>query len=106
VWYFTSFSQPLASAISSSVADYFQSYVYSDRVNRNRGAKYSYYWVTLAQDFPSVLVELGFVTNMEDAMAMANPIHQTGIANAIANGIQRYLNRSNISYSADGSIES
>jgi len=30
---------------------------------------------------------------MEDAMAMANDTHQTGIANAIASGIQQYLNR-------------
>jgi N-acetylmuramoyl-L-alanine amidase len=62
-------------------------------VNRNRGAKYSYYWVTLANDFPSVLVELGFVTNYEDAMAMAANGHQTGIANAVADGILNYLRR-------------
>jgi N-acetylmuramoyl-L-alanine amidase len=95
VWYFTPFSQPLASAISSNVASYFQNHVYADRVSRNRGAKYSYYLMTLAQDFPSVMVEMGFVTNMEDAMALASDHHQTGIANAIANGIQAYLNRSN-----------
>ncbi|MCL2071205.1 MAG: N-acetylmuramoyl-L-alanine amidase [Oscillospiraceae bacterium] len=95
VWYFTPFSQPLASSISSSVAAYFQNNVYPDAVTRNRGAKYSYYLMTLAQDYPSVLVEMGFVTNIEDAMALASEHHQTGIANSIATGIQNYLDRSN-----------
>ena len=90
-WYFTPFSQPLAAEISASVSAYFQNNVYADRVNRNRGAKNNLYQVTLAGDFPSVLVELGFVTNMEDAMALASDAHQTGIANAIASGIQAYL---------------
>jgi N-acetylmuramoyl-L-alanine amidase len=102
VWYFTPFSQPLANSISASLSSYFQNHVYSDRSNRNRGAKYDYFWVTLAQDFPSVLVEMGFVTNMEDAMALGNAAHQAGAATAIADGVQRYLNRSNISYSASG----
>jgi N-acetylmuramoyl-L-alanine amidase len=47
----------------------------------------------LAGDFPSVLVEMGFVTNMDDAMAMASATHQTGIANAIAAGVQNYMKR-------------
>jgi len=93
VWYYTPFSEPLASAVSKNVSSYFERNVYSDGKNMNRGAKYSYFWVTTAQDFPSVLVELGFVTNYEDAMAMASHEHQEGIAKAIANGVQEYLDR-------------
>lgn len=103
VYYFTSYSQPLASSISSSVASYFTSNVYSDAANKNRGAKYSYYQVTLQQDFPSVLIEVGFVDNIEDAMAMASSSHQKGIAKAIVNGVKNYISRSSISYAADGS---
>ncbi|MDR0197758.1 MAG: N-acetylmuramoyl-L-alanine amidase, partial [Oscillospiraceae bacterium] len=103
VWYFTPFSRPLAASISESVAAYFGANVYSDGVNSNRGAKYSYYWVTVQQDFPSVMVELGFVTNYEDAMALASEKHQKGIADAIASGVLKYLGRSGISYSTDGS---
>lgn len=97
VYYFTSFSQPLAQSISASVSSYFTNYVYSDGANKNRGAKYSYYWVTLEQDFPSVLVELGFVSNLQDAMALANDSHQQGIAKAIAMGVYNYVSRSAIS---------
>ncbi|MCL2694403.1 MAG: N-acetylmuramoyl-L-alanine amidase, partial [Oscillospiraceae bacterium] len=103
VFYYTPFSQPLASAISSSVASYFTNSVYSDGADKNRGAKNSYFWVTVQQDFPSVMVELGFVSNLEDAMALANETHQDGIAAAIVRGIQNYLARSPLSYSTGGS---
>jgi N-acetylmuramoyl-L-alanine amidase len=92
-YYFNPWSQPLASAISQSMATYFRDNVYADKTMHNRGAKYSYFWVTLPQDYPAVLLELGFVANLEDAMALSNETHQRGIANAIAEGIQRYLNR-------------
>lgn len=103
VYYFTPYSQPLASAISSQISDYFTNNVYSDGANKNRGAKYSYYWVTLQQDFPSIMIETGFVTNEEDALAMANPNHQKNIATRIVNGIQSYIKRSDLSYSSNGS---
>jgi N-acetylmuramoyl-L-alanine amidase len=104
VFYYTPFSQPLAAAISESVAGYFTNNVYSDRADKNRGAKSSYFWVTVQQDFPSVLLELGFVSNIEDAMALANEEHQEGIADAIVRGIRAYLARNPISYSPDGSV--
>lgn len=97
VYYFTEFSQPMASAISSEIASYFTNNVYTDGANKNRGAKYSYYWVTLQQDFPSVLIETGFVSNYEDAMAIVDPTHQAGIAGAIVQGIKNYISRSSLS---------
>ncbi|MDR1754691.1 MAG: N-acetylmuramoyl-L-alanine amidase [Eubacterium sp.] len=104
VYYYNPFSQPLAEDISASISNYFSNNVYQDKANENRGAKYTYFNVTLQPDFPSVLVETGFVNNMEDAMALANPKHQDGIANAIINGISSYLSKSSISYSSNGSV--
>ena len=92
-WYFTPYSYPLANSVSKQVSRYFTNNVYSDGANKNRGAKQSYYYVTLEQDFASILVEIGFVSNYEEAMAMSNSKHQDGIANAIANGIEEYLSR-------------
>ena len=105
VYYFTPYSQPLAAAISSQISGYFTSSVYSDGASKNRGAKYSYYWVTLQQDFPSVLIETAFVSNEEEALALANPTHQKNIATRIVNGIQSYIGRSSLSYSGNGSAE-
>ncbi len=103
VYYFTSYSQPLAAKISESIASYYSNYAYSDGAYRDRGAKYSYFQVTLQQDFPSVLVETGFVNEINDAMALASPVHQKGIASAIVTGIKNYLSRSSISYATSGS---
>lgn len=102
-YYFTPYSQPLAAAITAQIADYFTHNVYSDGASKNRGAKYSYYYVTLQQDFPSILLETGFVSNEEEALALANPVHQKNIAARIIKGIQNYISRSNINQSFDGS---
>lgn len=102
-YYFTSYSQPLAKAISANIANYYAGNVYSDGANKDRGAKYSYYQVTLQQDFPSVLIETGFVDNISDAMALNSKTHQKGIAAAIVAGIKQYISRSNITYAQEGS---
>ncbi|MBE6879631.1 MAG: N-acetylmuramoyl-L-alanine amidase [Ruminococcaceae bacterium] len=96
-YYYTSYSQPLAEAITNSVSSYFTNNVYYDGKDCNRGDMYSYMWTTKQQDFPSVLLEMGFVSNYEDAMALADPNHQEGIAQAIVDGIVTYLQRSAIS---------
>lgn len=101
-YYFTSYSQPLAASISAEIAAYCRNSVYTDYADKNRGAKYSYYHVTLQQDFPSVLVETGFVDNIQDAMALASETHRKGIAAAIVNGIKKYISRSSISYAPEG----
>lgn len=105
VYYFTPFSQPLAKYINNKLADYYDNTVYADGTNSNRGDKYSYYWVTLQQDFPSVLVEMGFVTNERECMVMADPSHQAEIAQRIADGVKAYFARSTLSYSGSGSSE-
>lgn len=103
VYYFTPYSQPLAKAICSKISGYFTNNVYSDGANKNRGEKYSYYRVTLQQDFPSILIETAFVSNEEDALAIADPVHQKNIASKIVEGIQSYIGRSNISGITNGS---
>ena len=45
----------------------------------------------------SVLIEMGFVSNYEDAMALANSTDHDGIAQAIVDGIKEYVTRSGVS---------
>lgn len=82
-YYFHPFSQPLAKYFTNNISGALQ--------NSNRGSKYNTYFVNLQQEFPSSLVELGFVTNHDEAMKLANPAYQNSIADAIANGISQYL---------------
>lgn len=105
VYYFTPFSQPLAKSINDKLSNYYDNSVYGDGTRSSRGEKYSYYWVTLQQDFPSVLVEMGFISNERECMVMADPTYQSGIAQSIADGVKAYFARSGLSYSGSGSSE-
>jgi N-acetylmuramoyl-L-alanine amidase len=89
VYYFTPYSQPLASKISSQLAGVLNSL--HGGSNANRGAKYNYFFVTQQQEFPSVLVETAFVTNYTEAMALADSDWQKRFAKAIMTGIENYL---------------
>lgn len=90
-YYFTPFSQPLADCVSKSLGSYLTNKV--NGKDSNRGAKYNVFWVTLQQEFPSILIETAFVSNYTEAMAMANATHQDGLANAIVTGIKNYFAR-------------
>ncbi len=95
VYYFTPWSQTLAKAVNDNLAAFLDS-AYGDGTKSSRGDKYSYYWYTLEQGFPSVLVEMGFVSNDEECLLMADPDNQTGMAKAIAQGIYEYFARSDL----------
>ncbi len=100
-YYFTPFSQPLADCVSARLGSYILNNVHSDG-NGDRGEKYNYFWVTLQQDFPSILVETAYVTHYDEAMALANSDHQYNFASAIADGIRDYFSRCGYSCFGDG----
>lgn len=100
-YYFTPFSQPLAKYVSAAMGTYLHDNV-DFGGNGDRGAKYNYFFVTQQQDFPSILVESGFVTNYNEAMALADSTHQKNLANAIVQGIKKYFSRCTYSCFGDG----
>ena len=97
VYYFTPFSQSLALPINDNLAAFWNK-AYADGSSASRGAKYSYYWVTLEQSFPSVLVEMGFASNSKECLMMANSDNQEKMAEAIADGVYEYFMRSSLTY--------
>ena len=48
--------------------------------------------VLKSPDIPSVLIEMGYLSDMSDARALADPRHQQQIARAIVDGVDRYFN--------------
>ncbi len=90
-YYFTPFSQPLAELVTKRMASYYKNNVYGNSKNYNRGAKYNYFTVTLEQQFPSILIECGFVTDEKEAMALNNSNVQQGLANAITEAVREYF---------------
>lgn len=57
----------------------------------NRGVRKEGHYVTRHTTMPSVLIEIGFLTNPEEGQLLANPEYQRRIAKAIRDGIQDYL---------------
>ncbi|MBQ7875157.1 MAG: N-acetylmuramoyl-L-alanine amidase [Oscillospiraceae bacterium] len=82
-FYFTRFSQNLASYFSSEVA--------SALGTKNRGDMIGRYYVTRIQEYPSVLGELGFVSNESDYYKLIKSSYQREIAAGIADAISSYL---------------
>ncbi len=48
--------------------------------------------VLKSPDIPSILIEMGYLSDMSDARALADPRHQQQIARAIVDGVDRYFN--------------
>jgi N-acetylmuramoyl-L-alanine amidase len=47
--------------------------------------------VLKSPDIPSVLIEMGYLSDPSDARALADPAHQARIARAVADGVDRYF---------------
>jgi N-acetylmuramoyl-L-alanine amidase len=57
----------------------------------DRGVRRARFYVLRHSDMPSVLVETGFVTGLDDSARLATPAYQSQMAEAIARGILQYL---------------
>lgn len=94
-YYYTPWSYTLADKVTRSLASYLDS-EYDDGTKSLRGPKYSYYGFTVEHGFPSILLEMGFVSNDRECLMMANDSVQWGMAEAIADGIYEYFERSDL----------
>ncbi len=57
----------------------------------DRGTRKARFYVLRKSSMPSILVETGYMTGREDNPRLGNPEYQNRMAEAIANGILRYL---------------
>ena len=57
----------------------------------DRGVKGAFFYVLKAAKMPAVLVEIGFVTNKEEALNMLKPDYQKRLAKGIAEGIGDFI---------------
>ena len=93
-FYFYSYGQATAAAIARNVS--------SALGTTNRGAKQSFYHITLSAQFQSVLVEGGFMTNPTEYEKLIQPSYQRAIAVGIANGIAEGIAAANTGLTATG----
>jgi len=57
---------------------------------RDRGVKKAPFVVLIGAQMPSILVELGFITNPQEERLLADPGHRQRMAEAVYRGIERY----------------
>lgn len=81
VYYFHAFNKGLAASIAKNVS--------ASLGTTNRGAKGSYYHVTLSSQMRSVLVETGFISNKTECSKLVQEEYQKKIASAIADSLER-----------------
>ncbi len=95
-FYYTPFSQPLASSIHDRIVATYLNDIYVEADNNysrvDRKIKFYPFYVTRVDNCPSVLIETGFLTNYVEGYVLVNPINQELIANSIAEGICDYFN--------------
>ena len=60
-------------------------------ISIDRGVKGAYFYVLKAVKMPSVLVEIGFITNRVEASHLTNTNYQKKLANGIAEGINNFI---------------
>ena len=96
-FYFTSFSQPLAACIHKRMVEYYRNYIYTPANEQYDAVDYGvkYYPFAMIRSFqcPSVLVEMGFMTNETEGYVLTLEDSQYWIAEAITMGIQDYLSQ-------------
>ena len=82
-YYYSDAGRRLAEVIHSSML--------SATGMRNRGLKRSRFYVLRNTSMPATLLEVGYVTGVEDAPRLADPQWRTTMAGAIARGILQYI---------------
>lgn len=63
---------------------------------RDRGVRRARFYVLRNSKMPSTLVEVGFVTGVEDAAKLRNPNYQRQMAEAIARGVIEYIRQNRL----------
>jgi N-acetylmuramoyl-L-alanine amidase len=58
---------------------------------RDAGVREGPFWVLVGALMPSVLVEIGFVSNPKEAKRLVKEKYQNSLASGMADGIDRYF---------------
>lgn len=83
VYYYENIAKPFAQTILNNII--------SETGRANRGVRFTNFKVTLNTLAPSLLVEMGFITNAAEAKELNSSQGIAQMADAIANGIVEYL---------------
>ena len=91
-YYYRNYSQSLAKSIHTHLVNTYAGTLYgSQKSGIDRGTVFYPFSVTRIEECPSVLIEVGYVSNMTECKILQNVANQDALASAIANGIRDYF---------------
>lgn len=92
-FYYRPYSMPLAKSIHSQLVNTYTNSIYRNagKTTIDRGTVFYPYSVCRIEECPSVLIECGYVSNLEECKILQNSSYQDLLAAAIANGINNYF---------------
>ena len=76
---------------SENLENLYRSSKKANRRLKNLGVKEGPFYVLHGADMPSILVEVGFLTNRKEAKMLSKPDYLYRLASSIAEGIHKYL---------------
>ena len=95
VYYYKPMSINLADNVYDSLVDTYSTNIYTSNTQKlsqiKKGCNYKPFAVTRVDDCPSVLIELGFVSNDEECAKLCDSTVRQTLARAIADGIEKSL---------------
>ena len=97
VYYYRAFSQPLAASIHAQLVTAWRGIYANNSAMLNKvvpndgGVRFYPFKVMRIEECPAVLVERGYLSNATEYGALALPQNQEKLAEAVSNGIIRYL---------------
>ena len=93
-YYFRPMSKPLAKSIYDELVSVWKELYASSpekQTKLSRGCDFHPFSVTRLEECPSVLIEVGYVTNNDDCAVMADTASREKIAAAISDGIEKFI---------------
>ncbi|MDR1628734.1 MAG: N-acetylmuramoyl-L-alanine amidase [Oscillospiraceae bacterium] len=94
VFYYYPYAMPFAQILQDSLVSAYKNKVYagnSARQNSNLGIKFYPFNFARVENCPSVLIEVGFLSNATELAALKKTENQNTLAAAIADGITKFL---------------
>lgn len=95
-FYYRAYSQPLAKAVHDRLVDAYKTEIYKDtpEVKVDRGTNFYAFRVARVEECPAILIEYGFVSNIEECQTLQNAETRDILAQATVDGIKDYLSNS------------
>lgn len=95
-YYYRAYSQPLAKSVHARIVEAYKNSIYKNQpeeiINKiSRGANFYAFRVTRVEECPAILVEYGFVSNIEECQILQTAANRDILADATAEGIADYL---------------